>query len=146
MHIKGVYPSLRAGVQRYKDLQPWLVDESNSQDKDTDKYRQKAVNSMSRIYAGATKVLVSDPELQTEESAGMTSTEWSLAVNTCPWMARSWTLQEKALDISVYLKSAPEVKPYSDLYLFGNNSNPTMVESTYRRDILSQVHPELSLS
>ena len=66
-------------------------------------YRTKAIASMARIYAGASNVLVLDPELQQVTRKSLTTTQLDHVVACSPWMARSWTLQEGALAIDLRL-------------------------------------------
>lgn len=60
-------------------------------------YRKMAINSMARIYAGASKVLVLDPELQKMYFRYLSSDTTSLLafIRCSPWIDRSWTLQER---------------------------------------------------
>ncbi|MCJ1245452.1 hypothetical protein MMC30_002656 [Trapelia coarctata] len=69
-------------------------------------YRELAINSMARMYAGASKVLVLDPELQKiyARYLGANTTSLLAYIRCSPWMARSSTLQEGALDMHLYMQ------------------------------------------
>ena len=67
-------------------------------------HRKRAIDSMAHVYAGASNVLVLDPELSKVTRTGLTMTQLDLVVACSPWMARSWTLQEGALAIEIRLK------------------------------------------
>lgn len=66
----------------------------------SDKYllqRNKAVNQMASIYAGAEQVLVLDAELQDHQVATAPALEVLALIVNSNWMTRSWTLQEGVL-------------------------------------------------
>lgn len=68
--------------------------------------RQKSIDSMGQIYAGATKILVLDPILEQTASRippGDISTT-NLCISSSPWMSRSWPLQEGAISLSLFVK------------------------------------------
>ena len=69
-------------------------------------YRQKAIDSMAQIYAGANKVLVLDPELQNIPSGrGFPSIDMvKNHIHISPWMSRSWPLQEGAMALSLFFR------------------------------------------
>ena len=67
-------------------------------------HRRRAIDSMAHVYAGASNVLVLDPELLKVTKKGLTMTQLDLVVACSPWMARSWTLQEGALATEIRLK------------------------------------------
>ena len=57
--------------------------------------KNRSIDTMNSIYAGAKRVLILDAELMTTDSI---NTEQSLARVACSvWMCRSWTLQEGIL-------------------------------------------------
>jgi hypothetical protein len=68
-------------------------------------YRKDAIKSMAEIYAAATSILVIDPELQqiSLRSNGLDMNSITRYIQCSPWMARSWTLQEGALALEVFL-------------------------------------------
>ena len=143
-------------------------DEVKSTARVPDKYRQNAINSMGRIYAGAATVLVLDPELQAIDPACLTTFEIQLAVAICPWMARSWTLQEGALAVRLKLVFRTCIKelsnesesrktlntiPKSKFLRESNLSlrrgellDESMVGGVWRQDLLAEAHPDTSIS
>jgi len=68
--------------------------------------KAKAINSMAQLYARAENVLVLDPELRNLPSDAVAGDEEMLAlyIRICPWMARSWPLQEGALAQNLYFQ------------------------------------------
>jgi hypothetical protein len=90
--------------------------------------RNRAINSMGRIYAGAAKVLVLDPDLRRISLSSLQRTEMeidkahhkelsvtraNILVDASPWMARSWPLQEAALAPRIYVQFADKMFNYS---------------------------------
>lgn len=67
--------------------------------------KAKAIDSMAQLYAAAEKVLVIDPELRHIPSSTRIE-ERALAphIRICPWMSRSWPLQEGALAQNIYFR------------------------------------------
>ncbi len=59
--------------------------------------RNKAIQSMSLIYARAKNVLVLDPELQSISLQDLPLEQASAHVRSSSWMTRCWTLQEACL-------------------------------------------------
>ena len=109
-------------------------------------YRLKAINSMSRIYAGAANIIAIDPELLYEDPSRSSSFEMSMALQICPWMARSWTLQEGALATNVYLRFAPGMRQFFGFHETRSMLGEYLVEDIWRQDVLNETHPTLSLS
>lgn len=83
--------------------------------------KKRAINSMGRIYAGATKVLVLDPTLSKISLSDLQKTEGemddgqytqlgvtraNMLIDASPWMARSWPLQEAGLARRIYVQFA----------------------------------------
>ncbi|RYP21471.1 hypothetical protein DL765_002217 [Monosporascus sp. GIB2] len=70
------------------------------------KSKSKAINSMAQLYAGAEQVLVFDPEIQHLPYDAVAGDKYALALCTkcCPWMSRSWPLQEGALGQNLYIR------------------------------------------
>ena len=69
-------------------------------------YRQKAIDSMAQIYAGANKVLVLDPDLQNVPGTELLNyvDVLGMHVKISPWMSRSWPLQEGAVATNLFFK------------------------------------------
>lgn len=107
-----------------------------------DTYRQTAIDSMARIYAGAEAVLVVDPELQKETACKLSPAELRLAVFCCPWMARSWCFSEGALAMKVNLKFADTIIPFSQLGSDERTAN-SLTQRIWAQDIKDPWHPEL---
>ena len=78
-------------------------------------YIRRAIDSMAQIYAGATEVLVLDPQLQDMQISELDPQDADLMICGSPWMARSWTLQEGALAVNVRIKFADTVQSYVDI-------------------------------
>ncbi|KIX05974.1 uncharacterized protein Z518_03948 [Rhinocladiella mackenziei CBS 650.93] len=104
-------------------------------------YRRAAINAMARIYAGAERVLVLDPELETEKSEDLKPFEMSLALACSPWMTRSWTLHEGALALNLEFKFASSFHRYSEFstssFLFFSP-----LESLWKEICTDTNHPE----
>jgi hypothetical protein len=85
--------------------------------------RREAINSMGRIYAGASAVLILDPALSSIGYDALGATTESreeranLLVQASPWMARSWPLQEAALASELYVKFADGSVHYEQEHL-----------------------------
>ena len=74
-------------------------------------FKQQAINSMSKIYAGATTVLVLDhglDQIHRLQSDG-TCVDMSYSIRYSAWMNRCWTLLEGALARSLYFQCKNEV-------------------------------------
>ena len=61
------------------------------------KVRQKAINRMNLIYAGADNVLVIDPELRLISSGSSSKLQLRSHLLSSAWMTRCWTYQEARL-------------------------------------------------
>ena len=105
-------------------------------------YRTEAINSMAQIYAGATSVLVIDPELQHSKTHSVSDTqddETLMATAVAPWMARSWTLQEGALAVDLRFEFADGIRTASEIW---GSSHPTSfahqnsIRNLWQQDIL----------
>ncbi|MCJ1269740.1 hypothetical protein MMC22_009633 [Lobaria immixta] len=161
--VRSISPPASANLLHPSD------DEVKSTIRVPDKYRQNAINSMGRIYAGAAAVLVLDPELQTVDPACLTAFEIQLAVAVCPWMARSWTLQEGALAVRLKLvfcikelsnesecRKTSNTTPKSKIFFMkdtistslrrGKILDESMVGGVWRQDLLAEAHPDTSIS
>ncbi|RYP79120.1 hypothetical protein DL771_000098 [Monosporascus sp. 5C6A] len=79
---------------------------SDERRKTLGKSKSKAINSMAQLYAGAEQVLVFDPEIQHLPYEAVAGDKYALAlcIKCCPWMARSWPLQEGALGQNLYIR------------------------------------------
>ncbi|KAF7506407.1 hypothetical protein GJ744_011761 [Endocarpon pusillum] len=101
----------------------------------------QAINTMSRIYAGAKCVLVIDPELRDLKATDLEPKEIDLALLCSPWMARSWTLQEGALGIDIKLKFADTVFSYERLDSKHSHCRRTSIQGLWKREV-DQVEPK----
>ncbi|RYP54641.1 hypothetical protein DL768_000577 [Monosporascus sp. mg162] len=61
---------------------------------------------MAQLYAGAEQVLVFDPEIQhlPYDAVAGDKGALELCIKCCPWMSRSWPLQEGALGQNLYIR------------------------------------------
>lgn len=100
-----------------------------------DVYRQTAIASMARIYAGSQAVLVVDPELQKDTAGNLPVAELRLA-------GRSWCFSEGALAMKVNLKFADSIVPFSQL---GEDERITncLTQRIWLQDIQDPYHPVL---
>lgn len=127
-------------------LAPYSDDEDALSKDNADRNRQMAskiaaINSMGRIYAGAANVLVLDPELQAEQADQLSQRELLMSIICCPWMARSWTLQEGALATKIYLKFASGPLNFSDIRGKDHRLRASSVAAMWQHDILAKTHP-----
>jgi hypothetical protein len=103
-----------------------------------DKERSQAINSMGRIYAGSSEILVLDPTLS---QIGIED-EWraaDLLIAASPWMARSWPLQEAALAPRIYVKFADSIFKYYHRALGAENNFRSIPNQQRNRDFLSWI-------
>ncbi|KAK5080612.1 hypothetical protein LTR05_008557, partial [Lithohypha guttulata] len=97
--------------------------------------KTKAIGTMAYVYTKAASVLVVDPELAMLESRSLPKELWSPALLCSPWMARSWTLQEGALAVSLTLRFADRVVPFIAFDHFESLSKRTAVQALWSRDV-----------
>ena len=121
---------------------------SNDLDLSVDKatsYRRKAIDAMSRIYAGASNVLVLDVEIQSEDSQQLTDVEIELAIASSPWTSRCWTLHEGALSLKVLFQFASVARTYPNPGLASQVRRPSIpldLETAWADLVQSEEHPE----
>lgn len=90
---------------------------------------------MAAIYAGARNVLVIDSELQSIDSKSLKPKETGLAVFCSPWMTRSWTLQERALGVDVYLRFKDGLVPLATLGVCAELAGSILAQGLWKWDV-----------
>lgn len=113
------------------------------------RYRSEAIDSMSRIYAGAQNVLVLDSGLESENLEQLTDFETEIAVVCSAWMGRSWTLQEGALAPAVMFQFADGTERFSEIHkrvscLSTSLSSFSLIETALAGLLPGSSHPERS--
>ncbi|KAF2748506.1 hypothetical protein M011DRAFT_351170 [Sporormia fimetaria CBS 119925] len=84
-------------------------------DQEAAQLKVKAINMMADIYGRASHVLVLDSTLQECRIANMQRSERLAHILFSPWMGRSWTLQEGALNRHVYFQFSDGAYNVNDL-------------------------------
>lgn len=97
--------------------------------------KSKAIDQMARIYAGASNVLVVDLDLRHIKAQSLSKHDLTLLIRCSPWMARSWTLQEGALAMSLHFKFADKIVSLDELQVNGSLLTDSLLRSGWATDV-----------
>lgn len=114
--------------------------DDKDEDRKTKELKQKAINKIAAIFAGASRVIVLDSEMEKFRLEGADSCEVSARFLFSAWTGRCWTLEEGALSQAPHVECAdgaydPNSYPEDEelVYALLSSTNATSVPISFAR-------------